>query len=132
MSERNTADEALLRYCLQKPGAYEDHPFGPNSTAIKVKGRIFAQFFQLKGERTATFNCDRITGMFYRDAYPGTVTRGWHCPPVQQPYFNTVNLESGIVPEDELHAMIDHAYKYVISKLTKKGRQSLQEETPPA
>ena len=27
------------------PGAYEDHPFGPESVIIKVEGRIFAQIF---------------------------------------------------------------------------------------
>lgn len=111
-------------YCLAKPGAFLDYPFGPDATIIKVKSdhgrtRIFAQLFTLKGEAKATFNCDIITGEFYRSIYPASVTRGYHCPPIQQPYFNTVNLD-GTVPDSDLINMIDHAYSVVVSKFPKK------------
>ena len=33
--------EMLIKYCLTKTGAYIDHPFGPDSDIIKVKGRIY-------------------------------------------------------------------------------------------
>ena len=108
-------------YCLTKPGAYLEWPFGPKFPVIKVKapsqekGRIFAQPFMLRGEPKGTLNCDRMTGELYRAIYPGTVTRGYHCPPIQQPYFNTVNLD-GTVPDDMLIEMIDHAYKVVVEK----------------
>lgn len=41
--------EEIISYCLKKNGAYIDHPFGPESTIIKVEKKIFAQFFTLKG-----------------------------------------------------------------------------------
>ena len=124
-----TQDE-IIKYCLLKPGAFLDYPFGPDSTIIKVKSahsaaRIFAQIFTLKGEEKATFNCDMLAGEFYRSLYPGTVTRGYHCPPIQQPYFNTVTL-NGIVPDDELLRMIDHAYSVVVAKLPKKYQRELE------
>lgn len=114
-------------YCLQKPGAFVDYPFGPDSTIIKVKsangqGRIFAQLFMLKGVSKVTLNCDRMAGELFRAVYPDTVTRGYHCPPVQQPYFNTVTLD-GTVADDVLKDMIDHAYKVVVAKLPKKYRK---------
>lgn len=123
----------MIVYCLSKPGAFLDHPFGPESTVIKVKSqhsaaRIFAQFFILKGRPKATFNCDRETGEFYRSVFPVAVTRGYHCPPVQQPYFNTVDLLSGL-PDKELLGMIDHAYEAVVKKLPKKYRQELNTES---
>lgn len=74
-------------YCLTKPGAYPDWPFGLDFPVIKVKapsqekGRIFAQPFTLCGEPKVTLNCDMMTGELYRAIYPGAVTRGWHCPP---------------------------------------------------
>jgi len=120
----------ILSICLAKPGAYEDHPFGPASTIIKVKalpqekGRIFAQLFELRGEPKATFNCSRATGEFYRAIYPGAVTRGYHCPPVQQPYFNTMSLD-GTVPDDEIRNMIGHSYDVVVAKLPKWARAEL-------
>ena len=76
--------QTLIGLALQMPGAYEDHPFGPESVIIKVEGRIFAQIFTLRGVDSATLNCDRMTGDFYRRMFPGVVVRGYHCPPVQQ------------------------------------------------
>jgi predicted DNA-binding protein (MmcQ/YjbR family) len=75
-------------YCLTKPGAYLDWPFNPEYPVIKVKaptqekGRIFAQPFIHHGEQKVTLNCDMMTGDFYRSIYPGTVTRGYHRPPI--------------------------------------------------
>jgi predicted DNA-binding protein (MmcQ/YjbR family) len=88
----------LIDYCLTLPAVYEDYPFGDDVTVVKIKspsqdkGRIFAQIFMLKGEPKATFNCSADTGEFYRSIYPESVTRGYHCPSVQQLYFNTVNI----------------------------------------
>ena len=121
--------DEIINYCLAKPGAFIDYPFGPDVTIIKVKSpnspaRIFAQLFVLKGERKATFSCDAMTGAFYRSIYPDDVVRGYHCPPVQQPYFNTVNLD-GAVPDDEIVKMADHAYMVVVGKLPKKYQKEL-------
>ena len=122
----------IITYCLTKNGAYLDYPFGPDVSIVKVRSgdgpaRIFAQAFMLKGEPKATFNCDAMTGDFYRTLYPNAVTRGYHCPPVQQPYFNTVSLD-GSVSDDELLNMIDHSYKTVVAKLPKKSRMELEQK----
>lgn len=105
----------LLDYCLTKPGAYIDHPFGPESDIIKVEGKIFAQLFVLKGKETVTLNCEKMTGDFYRQMYPGIIVRGYHCPPVQQPYFNSFPIES--VPDELVIEMADHSYMTVVGKL---------------
>lgn len=118
--------ERLLDYCLAKPGAYLDHPFGPEFDVVKVKGRIFAQIFQLKGTPMITVNGDAVTNDFHRVRYPDAIKRGWHCPPVQQPYFNTIDLTGG-VPEDELLSMVDFSYRYIVGKLTKKLQKELEE-----
>lgn len=118
----------ILEYCLSKKGAYEDHPFGDGSVCVKMKKRIFAQLFYLKGMPMFTFNGDAMTGDFYRTAYPDNVTRGYHCPPVQQPYFNTVRLDGG-VPDEEIFRMIDGSYRYVVGKLTKKAQKELEQLT---
>ena len=118
-----TTDE-IIKYCLAKKGAYVDFPFGDSPMCIKVANRLFAQIYPKPQDRRLTLNCDRAAGEFYRNAYPGTVTRGYHCPPIQQPYFNTVLLDRDI-SDDELKAMIDHSYSTVVGKLTKKHRESL-------
>ena len=113
----------LLDYCLAKNGAYIDHPFGPDSDIIKVEGKIFAQLFLLGGRESATFNCERMTGDFYRQLFPGIVVRGYHCPPVQQPYFNTFPLAE--VPDEMILEMLDHSYTTVVGKLPKYKQKRL-------
>ncbi len=113
----------LLSYCLSKKGAYIDHPFGPESDIIKVEGKIFAQLFVLKGIETATLNCERMTGDFYRQMFPGIIVRGYHCPPVQQPYFNTFPIES--IPDRLIFEMADHSYSTVVGKLPKYKQRDL-------
>ena len=123
--------QEIIETCLQKPGAYLDYLFGPDVSVVKVKapsqdkGRIFAQAFMLRGEPKVTLNCRPDTAELYRTIYPGAVTRGWHCPPIQQPHFNTISLD-GAVPEDELLVMIDHAYDVVVAKLPKYVQRELK------
>lgn len=122
--------QQIVDYCLSKNGAYIDYPFGPDVTIVKVgktgerSGRIFAQVFTLKGKDTITLNCDMMTGQFYRQIFPNTVVRGYHCPPVQQPYFNTIPLD-GVVPDEMLIEMIEHSYQTVVGKLPKYIQKEL-------
>ena len=122
----------LKTHCLAKPGAYLEYTFGPDVEIIKVKapsqekGMIFAMLFNLRGEPKITLKCDMQHGEFYRSIFPGTVTRGYHCPPVQQPYFNTITLND-IVPDDTLVEMIAHAYTVTVSKFPKKYQHELRE-----
>ncbi|MDR1003008.1 MAG: MmcQ/YjbR family DNA-binding protein [Oscillospiraceae bacterium] len=124
--------EEIIEYCLAKKGAYLDYPFDPLFPVVKVKaasqskGRIFAQLFILRGEPKVTLNCTPASAEFYRNFYSGSVVRGWHCPPIQQPHFNTVSLD-GSVPDDEIRAMIDHAYEVVVAKFPKYIQKELKE-----
>jgi predicted DNA-binding protein (MmcQ/YjbR family) len=116
--------EEIIEYCLAKDGAYLDYPFDPIFPVVKVnaasqsKGCIFAQPFFPGNEPKVTLNCTPISAEFYRSVYPDSVVRGWHCPPIQQPHFNTVSLD-GSVPDNEIKTMIDHAYEVVVSKFPK-------------
>ena len=112
----------ILTYCLSKSGAYLDHPFGEIPVCAKVEKRLFAQLYPNPDDYKITLNCDMETGEFYRQLYPDAVTRGYHCPPIQQPYFNTVRLD-GDLPDEELLQMIDHSYDTVVKKLPLKIRE---------
>ena len=93
--------QQIIDYCLRKRGAYLDHPFDPILPVVKVKapsqekGRIFAQPFFLRGEPKVTLNCTPASALFYRSVFPDAVTRGWHCPPVQQPLYIISPLMGG-------------------------------------
>lgn len=109
----------LMALCLNKPGAYEDHPFGDTPICYKVKGKIFAQLYPEK----ITLKCTAFSGEALRAAYPGIVTRGYHCPAMQQPYWNTIDLSR--FPEEELPFWIDHAYEAAVSSLPKRVQKEL-------
>lgn len=116
--------EQIIGYCLEKNGAYIDFPFGEIPICVKVGNRLFAQAYPKPEDNKITLNCDKETGVVFRNLYPDTVVRGYHCPPVQQPYFNTVYL-NGKVSEDVLKAMIDHSYLAVLGKLPRKLREGI-------
>ncbi|MCL1830619.1 MAG: MmcQ/YjbR family DNA-binding protein [Oscillospiraceae bacterium] len=113
--------QEIIDYCMKKKGAYLDYPFDQQMPVIKVnsdsqqKGRIFAQVFFLKGQPKVTLNCTPVMGEFYRSIYPDTVVRGYHCPAVQQPHFNTISLDS-VISDEELYHMMDQSYDTVIAK----------------
>lgn len=66
-----------------------------------------------------TLKCDPIYGEMTRSQYPGNVRRGYHCPPPQHPYNNTITLD-GTVPDAVLLEMIDHSYARALASLTKR------------
>ena len=117
--------EEIAAYCLAKPKAYEDRPFGEVPICFKVNGRIFAQLYPKPGDYKITLKCTAFAGQMFRQAFPGVVVRGYHCPPVQQPYWNTVALEN--FPAEELRYMIDHAYETVLAGFSKKVRAEILE-----
>ena len=114
----------LKAYCLRKPFAEETYPFGEWPICYKVKGKIFAQVYPDK----ITLKCTAFSGEAFRNAYPGIVVRGYHCPPVQQPYWNTINLAR--FPGEELPMMIDHAYETVVCSLSGKQKRELLQLQP--
>lgn len=111
--------EEIKAYCLSKPKAYEDYPFGDFPICYKVNKKIFAQLYPDK----ITLKCTAFSGQMFRQAYPGVVVRGYHCPPVQQPYWNTIYLER--FPPEALPMMIDHAYETVVSSFSKKVQREI-------
>ena len=128
-----TFDE-IIAYSLTKPDAFVCHPFGDEDGGDTVKvrfsdgsTRIIAMTFVLRGKPCATFRCDAGTGLLLRGLHPEAVTRGWHCPPSQQPYFNTVDL-AGDVPDGAIYEMIDNSYEYVLSKMPKRVREEAEAE----
>ena len=111
----------IINYCLTKPKSYRDCPFGEYPICIRVNQKIFAQIYPDK----VTLKCTRFQGELFRQNYPGIVVRGYHCPTVQQPYWNT------IFPDyfpDDLTYMIDLAYDTVISGFSKRIQRELLQE----
>ena len=105
----------LLKYCLAKPGAWQDEPWEGDVVA-KVGDKIFAfvgsTSVGLKCGRTRE-EADELVLVHPEDvsasAYIGRY--GW----------NVVKL-GGSVPADELRELIDQSYDAIVRKLPKSKR----------
>lgn len=119
----------LLEYCLGKKGAYLDFPFGDWYAVVKIRtsekrhGYIFAEFFEQNGEEKFTFSTSAEDAEYLREAFPSTIVRGWHCPPVQAKYKSTAIMSQ--VDENMLKKLADVSYERAYSKLTAKEREAL-------
>lgn len=116
--------QELMERALAYPAACAESPFGPDSVCIRIgeHGPIFASFMPARD--WVSFRCEAIQGMVWREQFPGIVRRGYHCPPVQQPYNNTVTLDN-TVPDTILLDMLDHSYQRALRSLTKARRMEL-------
>lgn len=124
----------IIAYCLSKPYAYEDYPFGDIPVCVRIragtKTPIFAQLYPSEKDLKITLKCSPESALYYRRLYPGTVVRGYYCPPSQQPYWNTVYL-NGVVPDDALKQMMDEAYGAAFEKLPKYIKAGIKKAELP-
>ena len=104
--------ETFRDYCLAKPGAVEDTPFGPETLVFKVGGKIFAITSLDDLPTKANLKCDPDLALDLRDRYE-QVRPGYH---MNKKHWNTVEIEGGI-PVAEIRKMIDHSYELVLKTL---------------
>jgi predicted DNA-binding protein (MmcQ/YjbR family) len=109
--------EQFREYCLSKPGAVEEMPFGDDVLVFKVGGKMFALAPLDEIPATANLKCDPDLALELRDRYE-QVQRGYH---MNKKHWNTVGIESGI-PAAELRTMIDHSYELLAEGLPRAKR----------
>ncbi|MEU0530690.1 MmcQ/YjbR family DNA-binding protein [Amycolatopsis tolypomycina] len=111
--------EAVVAYCLAKPGAEETYPFGEHVLVAKVGGKGFA-FIGQDEPGTIAVKCGatKDEAAELRARYPGAVSvmdylgrYGW----------NRVELGAG-VPDAELEELIDASYEAIVRRLPKAKR----------
>jgi predicted DNA-binding protein (MmcQ/YjbR family) len=112
-----TWDE-VLAYCLAKPGAWQDEPWG-DGVVTKVGSKIFA--FLGAGENSAIgLKCART-----REAADEWLSR-YPDDAVVMAYIGKAGWNSlridGAIPPDELTEAIDASYEAVVSRLPKRDR----------
>ncbi len=111
---------SFREYCLSKPGATEDTPFGEDVLVFKVGGKMFALAPLDEVPAAANLKCDPDLALELRDRYE-QVRPGYH---MNKKHWNTVEIDSGI-PDAELRKMIDHSYELVLRTLPKVKREKL-------
>jgi predicted DNA-binding protein (MmcQ/YjbR family) len=107
--------EEFREYCLAKPGATEDTPFGPDNLVFKVGGKMFALASLDEIPPRVNLKCDPDRALDLRDRYE-EVRPGYH---MNKKHWNTVVL-GGAMPDRELRDWIDHSYELVAARKSKK------------
>jgi predicted DNA-binding protein (MmcQ/YjbR family) len=107
--------DELLEYCLAKPGAWRDQPWGDGVVA-KVDKKIFA----FVGEGSVGLKCgdtrDEADGWLLRYAEDASVM-----PYIGRSGWNVLRTD-GAIPRDEIRDAMDDSYLAVVSKLPKVRR----------
>jgi predicted DNA-binding protein (MmcQ/YjbR family) len=110
--------ETLRNYCLALPAVTEELPFGPDTLVFKVCGRMFALTGLDEFVTSVNLKCDPEYAIELREQYNG-VNPGWHMNKI---HWNTVMCNDD-VPQKLIFELIDHSYKLITSKLTKKEKE---------
>jgi predicted DNA-binding protein (MmcQ/YjbR family) len=108
--------QQLTAYCLSRPGAVKDFPFGPEPLVAKVGGKMFA----LIAGSSISLKCDPFIAANLREQHEA-VTPGYH---LNKKHWNSVHID-GSIPLDELKEMVDHSYYLVVGRLTKAQREQV-------
>ncbi len=111
----------LDNYILSKKGASYDYPFDEKVRVYRIAEKMFA----LTTDETpleVNLKCDPVYALELRSIYEG-VRAGYH---MNKKHWNTVTLTDSDVDDESVKELIDHSYKLVFSKLTKKQREMWQ------
>ena len=117
---------SFLAYCLSKPGAFEDYPFGPDPIVVKVASKLFALLSRQNGVDILSLKCNPEYAQLLRNQYVGSIIPGYH---LNKRHWNTIRLD-GSVPEAEIHRLIDHSYDLVYRSLPKRLRSGEKSDAP--
>ena len=100
--------EALRKYLLNKPGAFEDFPFGPPAMVFKVRRKMFALIAVEETPLRINLKCDPELARHLRAAYDA-VQPGYH---MNKKHWNTISID-GSLPDEEIITMINDSYNLV-------------------
>lgn len=104
-------------YCLAKPGATEETPFGPDTLVFKVGGKLFA-LLGIERFESVNLKCDPEQAAQLREQYD-YVLPGYH---MNKKHWNTV---LSTAPAAQLRAWTDHSYDLVRASLPRAVREEL-------
>jgi predicted DNA-binding protein (MmcQ/YjbR family) len=112
--------EELRDHCLSFLGSAEEFPFGAETSAFKVAGKIFALSRLAEEPLRISLKCDPPLAEQLRQVH-AAVLPGYH---LNKRHWNTVIID-GTLPDRMLTDMIEDSYDLVVSKLSRARRRAL-------
>jgi predicted DNA-binding protein (MmcQ/YjbR family) len=112
--------KALRRWCLARPGAKEEFPFGEQASVFKVGGKMFAISALESRPLQVSLKIDPELGEGLRGAYPA-IQPGYH---LNKRHWVTVTLD-GSVSDEMLLELLEDSYDLVVAGLPAAQRARL-------
>ena len=110
----------LRAWCLEQPGAFEDFPFGPETSVFKVAGKVFALSALERTPLAVSVKCEPDLAVALRGSHPA-IRPGYH---LNKRHWNTVTLD-GSLPDQHVRDMVEDSYDLVVSALPRRVREAL-------
>ncbi len=120
----------LRKTCLSFPGAFEDFPFGPETSVFKVRSavaggvrheaKMFAASALKARPLSVSLKCEPALAEQLRNAHP-EVTGAWH---MNKTHWNGVRLD-GDLPAAVVRDMVEDSYDLVVATLSRKQQEQL-------
>ena len=108
------SSNSIKEYCISKPGALEDYPYGPEQTVFQIASKMFALISMKNNKAHILLKCDPFVSETLQQQYPA-VKPGYY---LNESNWSIVTLD-GTVPDNEVFWMIDHSYELVTKSLSK-------------
>jgi predicted DNA-binding protein (MmcQ/YjbR family) len=112
---------ALRKLCLGFPGAFEDFPFGPETSVFKVEGKLFALSWLTRPPLRVNLKCEPELAESLRGSYPDAVLPGYH---MNKRHWNTV-LADGSLSDAMVRDMVEDSYDLVVAAMSRAVRARL-------
>ena len=110
----------LRRCCLDRPGASEEFPFGPQTSVFKVAGKMFA-LSRLDGQPLeVSLKCEPELSELLR-AGNAAIRPGYH---LNKRHWITVTLD-GSIPDTMVRDLVEDSYDLVVAGLAARDRSLL-------
>ena len=114
-------DAAGLReWCLRRPGAVEEFPFGPEHSVFKVAGKMFALSALDRTPLQVSVKCEPELAVDLRSTYPA-IRPGYH---LNKRHWNTITLDDSL-PDQLVRDLVEDSYDLIVSALPKRVREQL-------
>jgi predicted DNA-binding protein (MmcQ/YjbR family) len=114
--------EAYREYCLQKRGVTEGFPFDKSTLVYKVMDKMFT-LTDVETFASITLKCDPEVALQLREMH-AEVAPGYY---MNKRHWNTVGM-GGSIPDTTLYQWIDHSYRLVVGRLSKKDQEWIEQK----
>ncbi|MCK5781875.1 MAG: MmcQ/YjbR family DNA-binding protein [Flavobacteriales bacterium] len=111
--------EEVRAFCISKKASTESFPFDEVTLVFKVMGKMFA-LMSLEKSGSINLKCNPDWSIELREQYEAIIP-GYH---MNKKHWNTLDY-SGDFPKSLLIKLIDHSYDLVVSNLSKKQKEEL-------